>query len=272
MKTPGHVIRRLIAWLSKAGDDRDHMQSYLLIRTVVGILGLALPFLLWWGDDAFLVGSARLRGSLSTYYHTSMRDLFVGGLCVIGFLLITYMAGGWRLPEFWLSSLAGLAVIVVAFFPTDRPGFRRGDAVCGRDAFPVPDGCSPMQTRLGEGLTASIHYTAAAVFIASLAVICLYFAQQERAGGHMGGARLHWTCAGLIVAAGVWIVLGRIWRLEILDVTPLYVGEVVSVWSFSASWLAKGKDIKKAPVPRILRTGIAKVRSATVPQRSESGP
>jgi hypothetical protein len=27
--------------------------------------------------------------------------------------------------------------------------------------------------------------------------------------------------------------------------TPLYVGEVVSVWAFGASWLAKGSDLRR---------------------------
>ena len=51
-----------------------------------------------------------------------MQDVFVSGLCVIGFLLATYMAGEFRTWDFWASLIAGLAVLGVVFFPTSRPG------------------------------------------------------------------------------------------------------------------------------------------------------
>ena len=66
-----------------------------------------------------------------------MRELFVGVLWAIGVFLILY-----KLVEFsWesrLSTLAGTAAVVVALFPTGRPG----------------DGVSetPLQLRFGEGV------------------------------------------------------------------------------------------------------------------------
>ena len=47
----------------------------------------------------------------SGYYHTSMQDIFVGGLCVIGFLLATDMAGEFYTVNFWASLIAGVAVL-----------------------------------------------------------------------------------------------------------------------------------------------------------------
>src|SRR5438132_210540 len=77
-----------------------YVRSYLLIRTVVGVLGIALPLVLIVGESFFLKGSAEVRGSLSAYYHSPMRDFFVGSLCVIGVLLITYMAARVN-ADFW---------------------------------------------------------------------------------------------------------------------------------------------------------------------------
>ncbi len=46
----------------------------------------------------------------------------------------------------------------------------------------------------------------------------------------------HSACALIILAAGAWAFAGAgIWEL-----TPLYIGEVVSVWAFAASWLVAG--------------------------------
>ncbi|MDQ3661530.1 MAG: hypothetical protein M3454_10815 [Actinomycetota bacterium] len=48
-----------------------------------------------------------------------------------------------------------------------------------------------------------------------------------------------------ILAAVVWVGLGRVLSVEILALTPLYVGEVVSVYAFGLSWIAKGRDLLK---------------------------
>src|SRR5215467_13881070 len=72
--------------------DKAYTRSYRLIRLVVGFLGIALPIVFIIGEALFLRGSVHVRGSLSEYYHTSMQDIFVGGLCIIGLLLAAYMA------------------------------------------------------------------------------------------------------------------------------------------------------------------------------------
>src|SRR5690606_17836487 len=88
-----------------------YVRSYLLIRTLVGLLGILLPVLFIVGEAAYFRGGVHVRGSLSAYYHTSMRDIFVAGLCVIGFLLATYLSGQVRTWDFWLSLVAGVAVV-----------------------------------------------------------------------------------------------------------------------------------------------------------------
>jgi hypothetical protein len=123
-------------------------RSYLTIRTTVGIIGVALPFVFIIGELFFLRGGVHVRGSLSAYYHTTMRDYFVGGLAVVGVLLATYMAGQSQRTDFKLSLLSGLAVLGVAFFPTNRPSLPDGAPLCG--TLPEPTGCSPMQQYWGE--------------------------------------------------------------------------------------------------------------------------
>lgn len=217
-------------------------RSYLLIRTIVGLIGIVLPFVFILGEAFFLRAGVHVRGSISAYYHTSMRDIFVGGLCVIGFLLASYMAGQNKRTDYTLSLVAGVAVIGVALFPTSRPGLAADAPRCG--TMPAPSGCTPVQQWLGETLAASVHFSFAAVFILCLAAICFYFANHEvnrPDGGSARAARLQRSCGVVILAAVGWVGLGGILGATIWELTPLYLGEVVSVWAFALSWLVNGR-------------------------------
>jgi hypothetical protein len=222
-----------------------YVRSYLTIRTVVGIIGTALPVIFIIGEAFFLRGDVHVRGSLSAYYHTSMRDIFVGALCVIGFLLATYMSAQTNTLDFWLSLLAGVAVIGVVFFPTARPGLPPGAPKCG--TLPVPPGCSPVQQAFGETLVAGIHFVCAAVFVLSLAAIAFLFAYREkRYDNNTAMANIQKFCGWAIIVAVVWVVLGELLKITIGELTPLYLGEVVAVWAFGVSWLLKGIDLRGA--------------------------
>ncbi len=229
-------------------DDRTdpaalYVRSYLMIRTVVGFLGILLPIVFIIGEAFFLRGDVQIRGSISAYYHTSMRDLFVAGLSVIGFLLMTYMSAQPRTWDFWLSLVAGIAVLGVVFFPTRRPGLTDTSPLCGTE--PAPPGCSAMQQALGETTTAVVHFVCASIFILSLAAIAFVFAYREKK--YENDARMALVqriCGWAIIVAIVWVGLGFLVDLTIWELTPLYVGEVISVWAFGISWLLKGRDLR----------------------------
>ena len=210
-----------------------YVRSYLIMRTVVGALGIALPFVLVLVDGLWFDGDPFPRTSLSAYYYSGARELFVGTLSAIGVFLITYKVAEVNLDN-TLSLLAGLAVVVVALFPTGRPI----DLV----------GLTPLQDRLGESVVAGIHFTAAGVFILSLAAISYYFGKREGARPRIAGRRsprfwqtYHWICAGTIAAAFVWSAV-----TGLSDWGPsrsLLYGEAVAVWAFAASWLWKGLEL-----------------------------
>jgi hypothetical protein len=248
---PPNELKALI----ERGDETGLLRlSNLWSRAIIGIIGIVLPVFLIVGEAFFLRGGVHVRGSLSAYYHTSTRDIFVAGLCVTGFFLATYMAGT-KTRDFWLSLVAGLAVIGVAFFPTMRPHLLSDAPRCG--ATPMPDGCSSIQQQLGERLVASIHFTFAAIFILSLAAMCFFvFAKGEkdrRKRPEM--ATKAWTatvvsaCGWLILGAVAWVIVGGLLNVTIWELTPLYLGEVISVWAFGAAWLLKARDLWKALGP-----------------------
>jgi hypothetical protein len=227
--------------------DEAYTRSYRVIRLVVGFLGIALPLIFIFVEAYLLKGGVRVRGSLSAYYHSPLQDVFVGGLCVIGVLLATYMAGEWKTLDFWASLIGGIAVLGVVFFPTMRSGLAKGASLCG--SIPQPPSCSFVEQELGEHTTALIHAGCAVVFIVSLAVMSFLFAASEvqpKDGWSMvPGKRwfnsqvrrwIYIVCGLIIVAAGAWAFWGAgVWQL-----TPLYIGEVVSVWAFGISWLLAG--------------------------------
>lgn len=216
-----------------------YVRSYLLIRTVVGLIGILLPVALIAGTNW---GGVHVGNSLSSFYHSSMQDVFVGGLCVIAVLLATYLAGQPRTWDFLLSLGAGLALLVVVFFPVRRPGVPPGAPWCG--STPAPSGCSPVQQLLGEELTERIHLIAAGVCFVLIAALSFLFARRERVyGGNLVPAGIHVFCGMtiLLAVAGAGLAGSREFRLG--PVPLLYAAETVAVWAFAASWLLAGRDL-----------------------------
>ena len=223
-----------------------YARSYLLTRLVVGFIGVALPTLLFALDALFLKKGVVVKGSLSAYYHSGARDLFVGALCVTGFLLLTYMAAQRKTWDFLLSSIAGVAALGVALLPTTRPDLADDATRCGEVADVAPAGCTHLQQAFGETAIAAIHFASAGVFILSLAAICYLFSTREkRFTGNLFQYRLHLACTAAILLGVAWVGVGHLLDVELFGLTPLYVGEVVSVYAFGVSWIAKGRDLLK---------------------------
>jgi hypothetical protein len=204
-----------------------YVRSYLIMRVAVGVLGIAVPLLLVLGVWALFDDRPFARGSLSSYYYSGMREVFVGALCAIGVFLLTYKVAE-RSRENRLSIYAGAAVIIVALFPTGRP---RGV------------GETPLQDLVGATTVEWIHYGSAAIFIASLAVISYYFSKPPPKTGNLPPSfwrRYHLICAGLIAAA---LGLAALEGIAGWPDKGLLIAEAVAVWAFGASWLAKGLEL-----------------------------
>jgi hypothetical protein len=95
----------------------DAEQTYFGLRIgmflLIVLLGICLA-VQWWNDDGVLCGS------ISAYYYTSVRPVFIGVLCAVGAALIVYR-GSINLENTALD-FAGFSAFVVAFVPTSRPG------------------------------------------------------------------------------------------------------------------------------------------------------
>ena len=224
---------------------RRYLKAWLASRLAVGLLGLLMPVLLIAGDKLVLAYSLSTRGSLSAYYHSGMRDIFVGTLCVIGVFLITYRVNekGW---DNGLTVAAGTAAVCVALFPTwtdhNQP-------------------LTPWQERLGEATAANIHLTAAALFTLSLAVMSLRFAHRDGERGHARFALAHRVCGVVMLLSVAALVLLKIRGVDDLgDYTVLLEVEIVCTLAFGVSWLLKGLELRTA------------IRSAETAETAEAAP
>jgi hypothetical protein len=238
-----------------------YARSWLAVRTIVGVAGASLPLALVVGEALLDDRSTPVRDSISAYYHSSMRDWLVAALCVVGVLLLAYRSAEKESREFRWSLVVGIAVIGVAFVPTERPGLGPVAA-----ALVVGDGRTPcvgllpasdgrllnVQYALTEPVAGLVHFLCAGLFIVSLAFLAREFARQEQENGRPRLARFQRGCAWAIVLAIGWVVLGAVvstftaTSLDLGPITPLYAGEVLAVLAFGASWLAAGEAVRRA--------------------------
>jgi len=102
--------------------------TYVNLRVGMALLAFSLPviLILW---SAFTGGE--ILPSISAYYHTPMRDLFVGTLVAIGVSL--YLYKGFSDKENKALNCAGIFAVGVAFLPTCVPELAgMTDQVCNQ--------------------------------------------------------------------------------------------------------------------------------------------
>ena len=165
-------------------------RTYLYLR--VGLVALAL-FLgaslvleLAFGDTDWL-------GSISAYYYTPVRSVFVGTLCAMGVCLIA-IKGRDRPREDLMLNLAGMCAPVVALCPTPL----EDAAACGGAARCVPDAYVP-------GVVNNIE----ALLVVG-AVALLFAVWTIRRDTHeRGDLAALGVSAGGLAAFALWFAVGR---------------------------------------------------------------
>lgn len=95
--------------------DNEFIVSYLTLRKAVGYLGLLMPILVRVG--AYYFEQIPSNTSISAYYYTSMRDVFVGTLAAIGVFLFCYR--GPDTQDNVLTNIAGACAVAIGLLPTE---------------------------------------------------------------------------------------------------------------------------------------------------------
>ena len=204
--------------------------SYLQLRFYVGVIGALLPWVLVIGNWALGDG---LQPSLSGYYYTPMRNVFVGALCGLAVFLVAYR--GYDRSDTVITNGAGLAAIAAALCPTttpDRPDLR--------------------QVIIGD-----LHLFFACVAFVLLAVMALRFAKREPTPAGLSFWKAFGYAFGFTRAASShtprWqVITYRVCGFTILAcVVLLYPGsrvysdallilETILMTAFGLSWFVKG--------------------------------
>ena len=202
--------------------------SYLSLRKAIGLLGACLPFVLAIG--LFVLYRKGLQGSISGYYHTEMRDVFVGTLCAIGVFLLSYR--GYDSKDRIAGNIACVFAIVTALFPT------------------TPD-LNPTQLDKVKG---AIHLISAALFFLTLAYFSIRlftktdpkFAPTPQ---KLNRNLVYLVCGYTIVAAIALIAIYKILpdgaKKGLEELKPVFWLESLAVVAFGISWLTKGEAILK---------------------------
>lgn len=208
------------------------VRSYMRVRQALGWLGFSLPVLL------ILTGMASdgLAPSVSDFFHTLSRDIYVGVLFSIGIFLFVYEGydrqPGETLADNWIATVAGASVIGVAIFPNESP---------------TGDVASLTQHLLGIDLSPAFHYSSAFIFFYCMGHFCMFRFSKTRDPKRR---KLYRTCGWLIIAscAGLFVAsLAR--KLGSPDVSNfvsewaiVFWVEVLGIWAFSLAWIVKGRS------------------------------
>ncbi len=208
--------------------------SYQLQR-VVGILGMLLPLLLLL--TVYIVNSyGEPLDSISHYYYTSASPIFAGILCVFAVFLIVYR--GYIRLDYILSTVAGVAALVVAVLPTNNPP----------DIFYHSNPPIAIAQLGASAFRVTLHYGAAGVFLGCLAFMsmCLFTKSScNKTKEKYTRNYIYWTCGIIMIVAIMLIILGKQGILIPQDFyikhKLTFVFEMIAIESFGFSWLIKGE-------------------------------
>ena len=213
------------------------LESSKSLRKMIGILGMLLPVMLYLFSYAFIDISAPLE-SISHYYYTRANPIFVVILSCLGIFLIMY--SGRECIDFYVSSLAGIAALMVVFFPTTN----LASACCASDTLFAVTYLPPNPTR------ETIHYLAAALFFIFLAYMSLQIftrsdrTPSERKKPKVIRNRIYRTCGVTILICLLVIAAGFSGLIppEIYETYKFtFWFETIAIEAFGFSWLIKGQ-------------------------------
>lgn len=202
--------------MSPDGTQENVLVSYLTLRRVVGVLGVALPLVLaLWGFA--LLNGITIQPSISDYYSLRTRDTLVGVLFAVGWFLFTYR--GYERKDDIAGNLACVFALGVAFFPNSGAQWER-----------------------------AIHFASAAALFFTLSYFALFLF--TKSGGSptpmkLARNRVYRTCGVIMLAciAGIGLYSWLWDDTSVAALKPVFWLESAALWAFGVSWFVKGETI-----------------------------
>ncbi|MEM8984057.1 MAG: hypothetical protein AAGC71_13585 [Pseudomonadota bacterium] len=188
--------------------------DYRAIRMLVGIIAIALPWLVEFGN-----GPDSLQSISASYWEGgAVRDLFVGSLYAIAAFLFAYK--GKDIVDSVLSKLSSVAAVTVAMFPTSKPGVNS-------------DGWF------------QVHETAAIALFLMLSYI-VFASFLKPTWGHPGKTQIRAYIYAATVLAVVGSIVVGVGAGLVTDADQIrdnfvYWAEFVALHAIGTAWLVSGK-------------------------------
>jgi hypothetical protein len=214
----------------KDQDLSEHIAAtYTTLRIGIIVLASALPLVLWIGGKILL--DLALKQSLSAYYFSGMRDVFVGVLFAVGAFL--YLYKGFTTLENYALNLAGIFLVGVALFPKDGISF------------------GPI----------TLHGTLAVLFFLSIAYVCIFRASDTLSlisdATKVSRYRrtyklLGWAMIASPIAA---VVLTEFFQWGRAAKPTVFFVESAGVFTFATYWIVKSREIALTNSERLALKG-----------------
>jgi hypothetical protein len=205
----------------------------------IGAIAILLPFVvsLLALHSAHSCHQQDLLPSISAYYHTSSRNIFVGMICALAFCFFSYK--GYGDFDSNVANFAACCALGVAFVPT---AITAGESPCL-----MPDGNDTRE---------HIHVTFAALLLLSLAFFSLkIFTHREANDEPIAPRKLFlyrfygYTIIVALALIALYIFVLSKSNAELAQYKPIFWLEAVCLTSFGCSWLLKsGLFDRKQPI------------------------
>jgi uncharacterized membrane protein YidH (DUF202 family) len=208
------------------------LNSYCRIRKIIGILGIALPVLVFSFHGEFL-------SSISHYYYTKSSIFFTSVLTAFGLFLVSYK--GYekdkkieRFSDNLITNIGGIAALVVVIFPTSGSGSNSPEInlMNMTNTYPL----------FGHNDTVinSIHLISAGIFLFIMGWMSFFkFSRTTNSR-----RKRIYKLAGYIIWSSIFILGTEFIFGFHITTYDVFILETVSVFSFGISWLIKGKAIE----------------------------
>jgi hypothetical protein len=206
-------------------------KTFRRMRKIIGYLGIGLPLVLF-VLSLIPFFKTPLQNSISYYYYTNLRDIFIGVMCAVSFFLVCYKSSSNEV--FWkddnkMTNLAGFLALGVALAPTNPES-------CSEKIYALIPLCAKV--------IGCLHYIFAILFFAVLAEISIVvFTIGQKKNRRIRQSlfnenNIYRICGWIIVACVLLIIV-----CKICDRFPYLIFwlEFIALASFGISWLIKGR-------------------------------
>jgi hypothetical protein len=194
----------------------------------VGFLGVLLPVILPIGVVLLSSGTG-LQDSISDYYDTVMRGVFVGVLFAIGVFLFSY----------------------VGYEPSpDKKTYEPSDNTAGNLACVFALGVALFPTTSDSNVVRTTHFLSAAALFLTLSYFSLYLFTKTKVGATPTPKKetrnkVYVVC-GVFMLACIALIAVYNWLFQdtsIAVIKPVFWLESLALWAFGWSWFVKGEGL-----------------------------